>query len=105
MITVTPAAAEQIRKAAQEGQMEGMPLRIAAQPGPDGRYQYAMGFDDKEHPGDEKVSAGGVEVVIAEPSAPILKGATLDFAEIEPGKAEFIFINPNDPEHQLPAGD
>ena len=46
MITITPAAAQQIKVAAKEGRMEGMALRIAAQRSADGAIQYALGFDD-----------------------------------------------------------
>ena len=41
MFNVTPAAAEQIRTSAKQGQMEGMPLRVAARLDNDGSLQYA----------------------------------------------------------------
>jgi iron-sulfur cluster assembly protein len=35
-------------------------------------------------------------------SVELLKGATLDFVELEPGQFNFIFMNPNDPEYVPP---
>lgn len=99
MITVTEKAAEQIRLSAQQGDMQTLPLRLAAQKMPDGSIHYGMGFDDASHPEDQTFSSAGVDIVIAPQSAELLKGATLDFVEIESGNAEFIFLNPNDPSY------
>jgi iron-sulfur cluster assembly protein len=35
-------------------------------------------------------------------SAELLKNTVLDFVEIEPGKQQFIFMNPNDPGYVPP---
>ena len=32
----------------------------------------------------------------------MLRGATLDFVELEPGDFQFIFLNPNDPNYVPP---
>ena len=46
MITITPQAAAQIRKAAEQADAEDMYLRLAAKRADDGNIEYAMGFDD-----------------------------------------------------------
>lgn len=102
MITITPAAAAQIRSAAKQGRMEGMALRIAAQRNADGQIQYAMGFDDSTRSDDTRFSSEGVDLVVASTSTMLLEGTTLDYVEIEPGRNEFIFMNPNDPNYRPP---
>jgi len=49
MISITPEAAAQIRTSAKEQHLEGLPLRVAAQRLPDGKFHYAMGFDEADH--------------------------------------------------------
>ncbi|RMG28039.1 MAG: iron-sulfur cluster assembly accessory protein [Gammaproteobacteria bacterium] len=100
MISITPAAARQVRESARQGQMEGLPLRIAAKRNPDGTLHYAMGFDDKELEHDNRFTSEGIEIVVADTSMPLLQGTVIDYVELEPGKFEFIFLNPNDPNYQ-----
>lgn len=102
MITITTAAAKQIKNAAKEGRMEGMALRIAAQRSSDGSIQYAMGFDDMNRSDDTRYSSEGIDLVIAPTSTTLLEGTTLDYVELEAGKFEFIFMNPNDPTYKAP---
>jgi iron-sulfur cluster assembly protein len=102
MIIITPQAAEQIRKSAE--QQSGPPapgLRLAARLGQDGAIEYGMGFDVKADD-DVEVDASGITVLIAPGCVELLTGATLDFVEINPGELRFIFINPNDPSHKPP---
>jgi iron-sulfur cluster assembly protein len=102
MITITPEAAEQIRKSAQQ-QTDAKPvyLRLAARLGDRGAIEYGMGFDDKAE-GDLEVVASDIQVLISPASVELLTGATLDYVEINPGELRFIFINPNDPSHKPP---
>ena len=104
MITITPAAAEQIRISARQGQMQGQAMRIAAKRNTDGSIHYGMGFDDTEHEGDVTVSTEGIEIIIAEPSQALLNGTTVDYVELEPGEFQFIFMNPNDATYTPPDG-
>lgn len=96
MITITPAAAEQIRASAKQGGMQDLAMRIAAKRDPDGSIHYGMGFDDNKHEGDLHLSVEGLDVVISETSKILLDGATLDYVELEPDTFQFIFMNPND---------
>ena len=97
MFTVTPAAAEQILRAArqQHESHQEAKLRVAAKLGSDGELLYGMGFDD-EREEDMVFNCAGVAVLIAPPSLPLLTGATLDFIEINAGEFQFKFINPNE---------
>ena len=101
MFNLTPAAAEQIRKAAssQDAAAETAPqpptLRVAAKI-ESGEIVYGMGFDD-ERENDRVIDSNGIILLIAPPSQELLSGATLDFVELHPGEFQFIFINPNEP--------
>ncbi|MGB5541677.1 MAG: iron-sulfur cluster biosynthesis family protein [Gammaproteobacteria bacterium] len=96
MITITPAAAEQIRASAAEGNMQGLALRIAARRDPDGSIHYGLGFDDNRLDGDHRLSVEDIDIVIGESSQILVDGMTVDYVEIEPGSWQLIFLNPND---------
>jgi iron-sulfur cluster assembly protein len=101
MITVTPQAAAQIAKSAQQAGPGNVCLRLAARLGDKGVIEYGMGFDDKAD-GDTQVVSNEVTILISPGSIELLTGATLDFVEINPGEWRFIFLNPNDPSHKPP---
>ena len=101
MIHVTEQAAHQIRQAAIAGNAEGLALRLAARPLPDGGLDYGMGFDELK-PDDIQTEAYGVAIVVAPHYQQALQGLTLDYVEITPGDFRFIFQNPNDVQHGLP---
>ena len=101
MIKVTAEAARQIKLSAKQGKSEGMPLRIAATRNEDDSIHYGMGFDDSKED-DISITSGDVELVVSPISADLLNGTVLDFVELEPGKHQFIFMNPNDPSYTPP---
>jgi len=101
MITITPAAAAQIKLSADQGKAEGMSLRIAATRNDDNSIHYGMGFDDSKED-DVTITADDIEIIISPSSAVLLKDTTIDFVELEPGKFQFIFMNPNDPNYKPP---
>ena len=101
MITITPQAATQIRKASELADAEDMYLRLAAKREDDGNIEYAMGFDDMGGQ-DQIYTSEGIDVLISGSCKDLLRGATVDYVEISAGQHEFIFVNPNDPRH-LPA--
>ena len=102
MITITPAAAAQIKLSAEQGKTEGMSLRIAASLNDDKSIHYGMGFDDNKED-DVTVPADDIEIIVSVTSAELLKNTTIDFVELEPGKFQFIFLNPNDPNYKAPS--
>ena len=105
MISLTGAALEQIRHSAEVGGLQSMPLRIAVKEQEDGSFHYAMGFDDQRLPGDTFLNFDGVDLVVAVQSKELADGMTIDYVELEPGKSEFIFLNPNDPTFVPPKKD
>ena len=102
MINITPEAAAQILASAQQTGGGAVYLRLAARLDGKGVIEYGMGLDDKTE-GDLLAVSQGISVLISPGCAELLTGATLDFVEINPGEKQFIFINPNDPSHKLPA--
>jgi len=104
MITITPNAAKQIRKASEQADAEDMYLRLAAKREDGGGIEYGMGFDDMGGQ-DQIYTSEGVDVLISDSCKELLAGATLDYVEISDGKYEFIFVNPNDTRHQAPKPD
>ena len=63
-----------------------------------------MGFDERA-PGDLLVQVHGVELLIASDQRVLLDGASLDYVELDDGKMDFIFLNPNDPHYRPPEND
>ncbi len=104
MISVTPEAAKFIKESAKQGNTQGMPLRIAAMRQPDGNLHYALGFDDTTRDNDQTYQSEGIDVVVADASLPLLNGTVIDYVELEPGRFEIIFVNPNDPARQDRSG-
>ncbi len=101
MITITPAAAVQISKSAEQNAISGLPLRIVVEQKDDGRFHYLMGFDDQSHPGDLVLESAGIVLVTTHDSKPLINGLTLDFVDLD-GALEFVFMNPNDPNYKPP---
>jgi iron-sulfur cluster assembly protein len=101
MFKLTRAAAEQVVLSAGQGDYAGMALRIAATRKPDGSRDYGLGFDTPTGDDLEGTTEGG-KVIIAPAHVEHLKGATMDYVEIESGQHRFIFLNPNDPNYSPP---
>lgn len=104
MISLSTAAIEQIRLSADTGSMQSVPLRVAVKKLEDGSLHYAMGFDEHKLPGDTFFNFDGVDLVVSSGSKDLTDGMTIDYVELEPGKREFIFLNPNDPDYVPPDG-
>lgn len=95
-IKLTESAVEQVRKSAEEGGMQNLSLRIAAQRRPDGSIEYAMGYDE-QNDADTTREYDGFVLVVAPQSIDLLSGAILDYVTMDDGQQQFIFLNPNDP--------
>ena len=104
MITLTPAAIEQVMASAKEHNVSEAILRLAAKQNPDGSMEYGMGFDE-EKDDDLAFKFKDVTVVFGGEYGPLLNGATIDFVELEPGQHHFIFMNPNDSNYTPPGSD
>jgi len=91
---VTDKAVEEIKKVAQENNIENPILRIRVVPGGCSGFQYAMGFDDTVGGGDHVFEYDGVKVVIDPFSMPYVNGAELDYVVDFMGGG-FTIRNPN----------
>lgn len=103
LITLSPSAIEQIKKS-QQGDNEGLALRLAAKMNADENLEYGMGFDEAKDD-DAQVTIDGIHIVIGADCVELLNGAHMDFVELEPGQFNFIFLNPNDPNYKPPTED
>jgi len=101
MITVTKRAADQIKASDDENREAGLLLRLAAKINGDGSFEYGLGMDE-EREEDRMIESGGVQILVAKESQDLLKDCVLDYVEIEEGKLQFIFMNPNDPNYIPP---
>ncbi|MCU7943002.1 MAG: iron-sulfur cluster assembly accessory protein [Candidatus Thiodiazotropha sp. (ex Cardiolucina cf. quadrata)] len=101
MFKITPRAAQQIQQAAKMGGTEGMALRFAAQKKEDGSFDYLMGFDDVKDD-DIQFDSEGVSVIMEPEYFSLLDETTMDFAELDDGESQFIFINPKDSNYTPP---
>ena len=90
MFSITSAAAQQIKQAADASGASEMALRIAAKVDTDGSLQYGMGFDEPKDE-DMKLDLQGVAVVIGGESQQLLFDTQLDYVELTPGEFNFIF--------------
>jgi len=102
MIKLSSEAAKQILISAEQNNMPSVPLRIAIKELDDGSFHYAMGFDEQRLPGDVFVNIDKINMVVSEKSKDLAEGMTIDYVELEPGKLEFVFLNPNDPTYKAP---
>ena len=92
---VTETAAEEIKKIAEQENIENPILRIRVVPGGCSGFQYAMGFDEAINDNDQVIElTNGVKVAIDEFSAPYINGATLDYVKDFMGGG-FTIKNPN----------
>ena len=98
---ITDAAASQIIKSSESTDSKDWPLRIAVSIASDGKYNYMMGFDQSKEE-DLRLKINKVEIIISPGSMLNLKNCKLDYVELEKGKYEFIFLNPNDPAYSPP---
>lgn len=91
MITLTPAAAQQLHAAMEDAdtQGDGLALRLAAKVDEQGAIEFGMGFDEQRQ-GDIAFDDKGVNMLVGEPSRELLQGTVLDYVEIEAGRHGFV---------------
>ncbi len=105
MITISPAAAKQIKHSQTETKSQGLKLRIAAKVVPeDESIEYGMGFDEQQED-DIVVSLHNIDIIVRPSDADLLTGVHMDFVEVTPEQFNFIFLNPNDPNYKPPTED
>jgi iron-sulfur cluster assembly protein len=94
LITITPAAAAQVKAVLAERQRPDAALRIFIAGRTCSGFQYGMALADGPDEDDILVEDQGVRFVIDNVSAPFLSGAQVDFIETEMARG-FTINNPN----------
>ncbi len=94
MLTLTGSASLKVKELIQAEGDEALALRVAVRPGGCSGYSYEMYFDKDFTPDDNVIEDSGVRVVVDAASAPLLKGASLDYKDGLQG-AGFAINNPN----------
>jgi iron-sulfur cluster insertion protein len=93
-ITLTDSARGKVAELLdQEGNPE-LALRVAVRPGGCSGFSYEMFFDSDIADDDVSTMFGTVKVVVDPSSAPLLRGATLDYKDALQGGG-FAINNPN----------
>lgn len=97
-ITLTPIAAEEIKKVLQAQQLEdNTVLRMGIVGGGCAGLQYSLGFDDNyDARADARYDQHGVALVVRKKVAPHLDGTTIDYQDGPMGSG-FAIENPNYP--------
>ena len=94
MINVTESAVQQLRSLlAERDDSAGKGLRVQIAKGGCSGLQYEMSLDAAKE-GDEIIARDGVEFLVDNESAQLLRGATLDYHDGLTG-AGFQIVNPN----------
>lgn len=93
VLDLTATAVEEVRSLLLKAENANKNLRLYVEQGGCSGMQYAMTFDE-ERPGDVKVEAHGVAVVVDAVSLEYLRGARVDFST-DLTRGGFKISNPN----------
>ncbi|CAM3779031.1 HesB/IscA family protein [Mesobacillus zeae] len=94
IITITDAAALQIKDMMKQNEEENAFLRVAIKGGGCSGLSYGMGFAHEVEPGDSELEQHGIKILIDKTSAPALKGTVIDYKQSMMGGG-FTIDNPN----------
>src|SRR5829696_3651942 len=94
MITITPAAVDQLKAFLVEQGTPDHALRVFVAPGGCSGLQYGMTIDEQSDEGDEVIETEGVKVLVDNFSAMYLEGAEIDYVNSLMGGG-FTVRNPN----------
>jgi len=103
MITISKNAASQIELSAQQTGITNTPMRVAIRKLDNGNLHYALGFDDAISKHDVLFKSQGIDLVVSPESLDLGRELTIDFVQLDSGETNFIFINPADPNYNLPS--
>lgn len=94
IVTITDKAAEKAAALLKERGIEGGALRVFVVGGGCSGYQYGMAIAQGSEEGDIVHAHGGVTVLVDPESAPLMRGAEIDYVE-DVMKSGFTIFNPN----------
>jgi iron-sulfur cluster assembly protein len=94
MITLTPRAADEVKKIIAQENNGALALRVGVQGGGCSGLTYFLALEKEARPDDKILEAGGVKVYLDSKSALYLTDTELDFTDGLQGSG-FTFKNPN----------
>ena len=94
MLTITDAATERVKNLLKEKKTEQGALRVFVAGGGCSGYQYGMALAQEAEEDDLIIEHGGIRLFVDPESAPLLKGAEIDYVE-DVMKSGFTIFNPN----------
>jgi len=94
VVTLTEAAALQIKDMMKEHGEEGAYLRIGVKGGGCSGLSYGMGFEQEQTDEDYTFEQHGIKLLVDKESAPILQGTVIDYKQSLMGGG-FTIHNPN----------
>src|SRR5690606_40725162 len=94
VITISEAAAFQIKDMMKQNDEEGSFLRVAVKGGGCTGLSYGMGFEQELNENDVQDEQHGIKIIINKEDAPILNGVKIDFKQSLMGGG-FTIDNPN----------
>src|SRR5438552_5292441 len=94
LLTVTAAAAEQVRQVLAERERPNAALRLFIAGRSGAGFQYGMSLADGPDADDITIEQHGVRLIVDNVSAPFLSGAEIDFVDSVMQKG-FTITNPN----------
>jgi iron-sulfur cluster assembly protein len=94
VVSITDKAAEKAAALLKDRGIENGALRVFVVGGGCSGYQYGMAIAQGTEEGDIVLERGGVTVVVDPESAPLMRGAEIDYVE-DIMKSGFTIFNPN----------
>ena len=94
LVTITDKAAEKAVALLKDRGVEDGALRVFVVGGGCSGYQYGMAIAQGREEGDIAFEKGGVTVLVDQESAPLMKGAEIDYVD-DIMKSGFTIFNPN----------
>ena len=94
ILTITDAAALQIKDMMKQNEEEGSYLRVGVHGGGCSGLSYGMGLAHEANEDDLEFSQQGIQILVDQESIGILKGTVIDYKESMMGGG-FIINNPN----------
>ena len=94
IIILTEAASFQIKDMMQHNEEQGAYLRVAVKGGGCSGLSYGMNFDTNKNEDDLLDEQFGLQIIVSELDAPILKGTKIDYKQSLLGGG-FTIDNPN----------
>lgn len=94
IVSITDKAAEKAAALLKDRGIEDGALRVFVVGGGCSGYQYGMAIAQAREEGDIVLESGGVTVLVDPESAPLMKGAEIDYVD-DIMKSGFTIFNPN----------